>query len=305
MKKISLLILGYSFTMSLSALESSSPTTLSQKKEEVWHPRAAINNNGAATVVWIKSRGEGLYSLQTSSRAQSESYWTQDEPISEPMKISTYFPSVSADGTSTIIWTIGMNLQQYYYTKKEMSKYWSLAKEIQYSGLSNIKNVIVDSNGELLVLASPDKSPIFSFLYKSDEESPKPYQELTMLPKSNENQAFGPLLLKSSEGKIAALWCNWKDAAEYKDYRFKSSLYDNGTWNTKIDDLGRLNFTNLNNPKAKNTSASLNKKNEFAVIWNCFESPNHNLKTIVTAMPAARENVSYLTQGVEYLTGKP
>src|SRR5712692_4893293 len=123
MRKIILLLLGYSATTSLSALEIGNPTTLSPQPEAVWASRAAINNNGAATVVWIKFHDENRYFLQASTRSNSESGWTHAQSISEPMKISTYFPSVAADGTSTIIWT-GTNTQQYYYTQKKMSKPW-------------------------------------------------------------------------------------------------------------------------------------------------------------------------------------
>ncbi len=288
MKKFILLILGYCITTSVSALEISNPTTLSPQKGAVWASRAAINNQGAATVVWIQSHGQDLYSLQTSTRANSESPWAQAQSISEPMKIFTYFPSVTVDGTSTIIWS-GVNPQkalQYYYTQKEKSNPWLQAEAIHHPELSMIKDVIVDFKGDPLVLASSSETAIYSYHYKSNEKSPKPFRGLPKLPKSDEEEAFAPLLLKNPQGKIAALWGNLINAgwSDPKDYHFKSSLYqDTGTWNKTRLDLGRLYFSSLDKDKVRDISASLNNKDEFVVIWSHFdsESSKHKLKTIV------------------------
>ena len=306
-KKIILLILGYSMTMSVSALEVNNLTTLSPQKGAVWASRAAINNQGAATVVWIKSHGQDLYSLQTSTRANSESAWDQTQVISEPMKIFTYFPSVTVDGTSTIIWS-GINPQkaiQYYYTKTDAPNHWQQAEAIHYSELSNIKDVIVDFKGDPFVLASSDDTTIRSYHYKSNEKPSKSHTGLLKLPQSDAEEALAPILLKNPQGKIAALWGNLINAGwtDPKDYHFKASLYQ-GTekWNNSKD-LGRLHFTSLDKDKVKDISASLNTNNEIAVIWSHFDSKSskHQLKTIIGEFKDIRDSQDGFTDSAIWI----
>jgi aspartyl aminopeptidase len=70
----------------------------------------------------------------------------------------------------------------------------------------------------------------------------------------------------------------WSDP---KDYHFKASLYqDVGAWNKTRIDLGRLYFTNLGKDKVSDISASLNNKDEIAVIWSHFDSPNLAIRAL-------------------------
>ncbi len=263
MKKIILMILG-SVTISLSALGTSNPTTLSIQKEEVWTSKAAINKNGAATVVWIKSHGQDLYSLQASTRAGCELPWDQAQVISEPMKISTFLPSMADNGTSTILWTANIDTQQYYYTQKKKSSPWLQAKTID----DRAKDVIIDFNGEPFVLPIAKQIDIFSKCKSYGQKK---------LP--NKEQAYNPFFLKNSKGTIAALWGDLQQSLGYprrgyKDYHFNSALYDAGTW-SQITDHGRLGFTDIDKDKASDISAFLNNKDEIAVIWSQFESSQH------------------------------
>jgi hypothetical protein len=278
MEKIISVILG--FTASLSALEIGNLTILSPQKGAIWASRAAINSQGAASVVWIKSHGQDLYSLHASTRANSDSAWAPAQTVSEPMKIFTFFPSVTLDGTSTIIWS-GFNPQKelrYYYSQQDKSNPWTQAEAIYYPELSIFKDVITDYKGDPLVLASAGETTIHYFHSRSNEKSLKPFRDLPKL-QSDGKEAFAPMLIKNPKGTIAALWGYY--STWYNNYYFKAALYqDSRTFNSGVD-LGSLDFTKLDKDKTRDISASLNNKDEIAVIWSHFDSAStkHQLKT--------------------------
>jgi hypothetical protein len=185
MKKITFLILSCCTANFGWALECSTPINLSQK-EAVLTSRASMNSQGTAAVVWVKMLGQNAYSLEASTRAAGNLSWATAQAVSDSMDVLTFLPSVTIDGTCTIIWS-SLNQQktmQYYYSKKESTNpTWLPGQAIDYPGLSIIRDVIVDFKGDPLVLASyPGEIPIYSYHYKPNEIVTKLFRDLPKLP---------------------------------------------------------------------------------------------------------------------------
>lgn len=278
MKKI--ILLSLSIANYCWALAITPPENLSPQKGSVWASKAAINAEGAALVVWIKTEAENTYTVSTAARSNSQDSWTPAQTVSEPIKLETYFPSVASNGTCTIIWS-GINQQKrsYYCCKKEGSNPWITNQITHYPELSVIRDVLVNTTGTPLILASyPGESTIYSFTYNPTVKPIDDFRNLPTLPTSAV-KVCAPNMIQNQTGNIAALWGYFFDGyGAPTNYYFNLSKHQEaGKWNSATD-KGSLEFKNYKKDTVSEISACLNKNDKPAIIWNHFEDDSSKIK---------------------------
>ncbi len=237
-----------------------------------------MNKTGAAAVAWVKLEGENRVVI-AKTRPNHETPWGPVHPISPPMNVVNILPNITDTGIACVIW--GTN-DKYYFSREDTPNAWSPYEHVVNNDFPTIADVSFDYRGNPLVIAyQPKNSAAYSYHFKSTNGP---------FPVPGSTQSLIPKIIKNKQGQKAILWTYlYSPSVGTADYWFYFSLYPSDTYKS----IAGMGFKNLDKEFAKDISASMNKDNHLAIIWNHYDSMSQSylLKTVIKSDSPLQEDL--------------
>ena len=214
----------------------SSPVDLSLPEQSATSPQIAVDTNGNATAVWLRSDGTSF--ITQSSYKEFGENWSTPVDLSESGR-NAFFPQVAVDtnGNATAVWyrSNGANniVQSSYYTATD--KTWSDPVDLSVTGKSSISpQIAVDTNGNVTavwVLIDGTARIVQSSYYTVADKTWSSPVNLSV-PKLN-THAASPQIAVDMNGNATAVWYR----SDGLSFIIQSSYYNavDKTWSSPVN----------------------------------------------------------------------
>lgn len=245
------------------ALSCSAPVTLSESCGLYCCPQAALNEKGAAVVVW-KAVTEGESFFLQAVTCDAEKKWSAVQPLGdfEERTISPE-PYIDEDGNAFVAWFCQKDKEKVCKFSKKTKQGWCPAITVVGSEdlmLPVVFNFDLQGNPIVLGMSLQDAIKVLQYHHATAQKTDK---------RLSINEVMPFQMTRNKQGQVAAWWLT-----PHKNWLFQKSDYDvqqiklkeNGDWSSPTT-LSKLGITDFSNEKISHIFSSVNSNENFALIW--------------------------------------